>query len=150
MQNTDGADTVLVNRIDMIHVVLHLRDDTTEIRHEAAEHPGLVQTPECRLRIFPGRQHLDKQTVCLRIVANAVYRMQIPRNRPQCLRVDIQLCFLRGMEQTQNSSGFLADFAAAHGQPAALDIETVDRFLEQPQRRQPEPGFIYYIFLLYL
>ena len=93
------------------------------------------------MRIRPGRQHLDEQTVRFRVVANFIYRVQIPRNRPQGLRVDVELGFLGGMEQPQNFLGFLADFAAAHGQPAALDIESVDRFLEQPERRQPKFRF---------
>ncbi len=50
-QDADGADRVLVDRVGVIHVVLRLRHDTAEIRHEAAEHAGLVETPERRLRI---------------------------------------------------------------------------------------------------
>ena len=38
----DGADRVFVDRIMMVHVELHLRDDTAEIGHETAEHARFV------------------------------------------------------------------------------------------------------------
>ena len=45
-QDADGADGVLVDRVGVVHVVLRLRDDAAEIGHEAAEHAGLVETPQ--------------------------------------------------------------------------------------------------------
>ena len=41
-ENIDGADGVLVHRIDVVHVVLHLRRDAVEIRYEAAHNTGLA------------------------------------------------------------------------------------------------------------
>ena len=41
-QQADRADRMLVDRIMMVHVELHLRDDPAEVGNEAAEHAGLV------------------------------------------------------------------------------------------------------------
>ncbi len=41
-QEPNGLDGVLIDRIDMIHVVLGLPDDTAEIAKETAEHARLV------------------------------------------------------------------------------------------------------------
>ena len=68
---------MLVNGIDMIHVMLHLGDDTTEIRHKAPENAGLAQAAKSRFRVFFRCQHLDKQPVRFRIVADRVDDMQI-------------------------------------------------------------------------
>ena len=60
---------VLVDRVRVVHVVLHLRDDAAEVGHEAAEHAGLVEPPQRRLRIVARGQHLHEQAVGLGIVA---------------------------------------------------------------------------------
>ena len=51
-QQADRPDGVLVDRVHVIHVVLGLRHDAAEIRHEAAEHAGFVEASKRRLRIF--------------------------------------------------------------------------------------------------
>ena len=53
-QQADRADGVLVDRIMVVHVELHLRDDAAEIGHEAAEHAGLVHPAQHRLGIVLG------------------------------------------------------------------------------------------------
>ena len=50
-QQADGADQMLVHREVVIHVELHHRHDAAEIRHEAAEHAGLVHLAQHRFRI---------------------------------------------------------------------------------------------------
>jgi hypothetical protein len=45
-QHRNGADQVLVDRVVMVHVELHHRDDLAEFGNEAAENPGLVHPPE--------------------------------------------------------------------------------------------------------
>src|SRR3546814_17458421 len=47
---TDRADRMLVDRIMMVHVELHLRDDAPEVRNETAEHAGLVHPEQHRFR----------------------------------------------------------------------------------------------------
>ncbi len=70
-EDADRADRVLVDRVRVIHVVLRLRDDPAEVGNEAAEHAGLVETPQRRLRIMARRQHLHEQPIGFRIVAQS-------------------------------------------------------------------------------
>ena len=52
-----AAQQMLVHRVVVVHVELHHRDDAAEVRHEAAEHAGLVHPPQhhlgdrCEVRI---------------------------------------------------------------------------------------------------
>ena len=69
VQDADGEDGVLVDRIDMVHVVLHLRDDAAEIGDEAAEHAGLVHAPQGRLGILARGQDLHEEAVRLGVGA---------------------------------------------------------------------------------
>ena len=41
-QDANRPDGMLIDRIDMVHVVLHLRHDTAEIGDEAPEHAGFI------------------------------------------------------------------------------------------------------------
>ena len=50
-QQADGADGMLVDRVMMIHVELHLRDNAAEVRHEPAEDGGFVHPAQHRFRI---------------------------------------------------------------------------------------------------
>ena len=45
-EDADGADGVLVDGVRVVHVVLRLRDDATEVRDELAEDAGLVETAQ--------------------------------------------------------------------------------------------------------
>jgi hypothetical protein len=51
-QHPDRADQVLVDRVVVVHVELHHRHDLAELRHEAAEHAGLVHLAQDE---FPDR-----------------------------------------------------------------------------------------------
>ena len=50
-EDADRPDRVLVDRVRMVHVVLRLCDDPSEVGHEAAEHAGFVEAAQSRLRI---------------------------------------------------------------------------------------------------
>ena len=55
-EQPDRPDSVLVDRIMMVHVELHLRDDTPEVGNEAAEHARLVHPSQHQLgRIDAGK-----------------------------------------------------------------------------------------------
>ena len=41
-QDADRSYCVLIDRIDVVHVVLHLRHDTAEIGDEAPKHAGFI------------------------------------------------------------------------------------------------------------
>ena len=54
-QHADRADQMLIDRIVMIHVELHHRDDLAEFGNEAAEHARLVHAAQGRLGIARSR-----------------------------------------------------------------------------------------------
>ena len=56
----------------MVHVELRHADDAAELRHEAAQHAGLVHAPQRHLRIGVRRQQLDEDAVGLRVIAQLV------------------------------------------------------------------------------
>ncbi len=68
-EHADAAQQMLVDRVVMIHVELHHRDDAAEIRNEAAEHAGLVHAPQHDLGVLLRGQDLEEEPVGLRVVA---------------------------------------------------------------------------------
>ncbi|MCY1238641.1 hypothetical protein D9M72_513930 [compost metagenome] len=64
-EHVDGAQQVLVDRIVMIHVELHHRDDLAEIRNEAAEHARLVHAPEDQFRLAARSEDRQEEAVRL-------------------------------------------------------------------------------------
>ena len=69
-KQADRADRMLVDRIMVVHVELHLRDDPAEVGNEAAEHAGLVHPAQHRLGLVDAGQHFHEQRVGARIVAD--------------------------------------------------------------------------------
>ena len=59
----DGAQEMLVDRVMMIHVELHQRDDAAEFGDETAEHAGFVHQPQHDFRRVARRQNAEKQPV---------------------------------------------------------------------------------------
>ena len=68
--HADRSDGVLVHRIDVIHVVLHLRDHPAKIGNEPAEHPGFVQTAQGGFHIFAASEHFHEQPPGFRVGAH--------------------------------------------------------------------------------
>ena len=60
-QQPDRPDRMLVDRIMVVHVELHLRDDAAEVGNEAAEHAGLVHPAQHQLGRVDVGQHLHEQ-----------------------------------------------------------------------------------------
>ena len=71
-QHADGAQQVLVDRVVVVHVELHHRDDAAELGDEAAEHAGLVHAPQRRLGVALPSQQLEEDAVGLGVVAQLV------------------------------------------------------------------------------
>ena len=131
-QDADGADRVLVDGVGVVHVVLRLRDDPAEVGHEAAEHAGLVETPQGRLRIVARGQHRHEQAIGFRIVAQSVDQPDVLRDQPQRRGMDVELVLLRDMEQAQDRHRILLEGVGRRGgQPLAVEPEAVE--LARPQ-----------------
>ena len=65
----DGAQQMFVDRVVVVHVELHQRDDLAEIRHEAAKHAGLVHQAQHDLGRVARGQNVEKQAVGFRVRA---------------------------------------------------------------------------------
>src|SRR5262249_7858494 len=100
VQHTDGKERVLVDRVMVVHVVLHLRDDTPEIWDEATKYPSLVHPAQGGFGIFAGGENRDEQPVCLGILAEPIVnQLQRLTRCPQRARVDVEPVFLRDMKE---------------------------------------------------
>src|SRR6202021_3478636 len=88
--------------VDMVHVVLHLRDDAAEIGNEAAEKTSLVHPPQRGLGVLLRGQDFEEQPVGLGVLAQLrVGEAQRSCHRAQGVRMDVELLLLRDMEQAQ-------------------------------------------------
>ena len=48
-EQADRPDRMLIDRIVVVHVELHLRDDAAEVGNEAAEHAGFIHPAKYEL-----------------------------------------------------------------------------------------------------
>ena len=131
VQDADREQRMLVDGIDVIHVVLHLGDDAAEIGYETAEHAGLVHPAQCGLGIFFGREYLDEQPVGLRVVAQiGVDELQRLGDDSERVRMDVEPFLLRDMKEPDERDRIVAELAVArHVEPAGIDREPFDRLL---------------------
>ena len=70
---------MLIDRVVMIHVELHHRDDTTELGHEPAEYAGFVHAPAEILPDYPARSAATEKCwlasgLCLQIIVDQPQR----------------------------------------------------------------------------
>ncbi len=133
VQDPDGVDRMLVDRVHVVHVVLHLRHDAAEVRHEAAEDAGLVHAAERRLRVLPRRQDLHEEPVRLGIVPElAVDQLQRLGDEPQCVGVDVEIVLIGDIEEADQVDGIVLERGVGGDVEAlALHQEALDLLLEQ-------------------
>ena len=101
-EQADRPDRMLVDRIMMVHVELHLRDDAAEVGNEAAEHAGFVHPPQHGVGLVDVGQHLHEQGVGPRIVAHlAVDQRRVAGRRAHRRRMDFQPLARRQREELE-------------------------------------------------
>ena len=61
---------MFIDRVVMIHVELHHRDDPAEVGNEAAEHAGLVHHAQDDFGLAAGRQQFEKDGIGFGVVAD--------------------------------------------------------------------------------
>ena len=139
VDDADREDGVLVDGIDVIHVVLHLGHDASEIRHESPEHAGLVKPPKRDLGIVFGGQHLDEKTVRFRVVADRIDQPQAVGDGAQRLGVDVEPALLGQVKQPENIDRVVGE-AVVFGQrhPVAFQFEPFRRAVKHRQSGQRE------------
>ncbi len=130
MQDADGLHGVLVDRVDMVHIVLHLGDDAAEVGHEAAEHAGFVHMAERHLGILAGRQHVEEQAIGLGILPHFVVDpLQIARNQRQSARMDVEIVVERCGEQLDHLDRRRLEIGLLHDvQATVFDAEAIGLF----------------------
>ena len=69
-QEPDRLDGMLVDGIDMIHIVLGLPDDPAKVGHKAAKHAGFVHPREGNFRLIRRRHNIDEQAVRLGVLTD--------------------------------------------------------------------------------
>ncbi len=110
VQDADREERVLVDRVDVVHVVLHLRDDAAEIGNEAAEHAGLVHPAQRDFRILLRGQDFDEEAVGLGVVAQlASISFRDCVIEAQRMRMDVELVLLRDVEQPDERDRIVAE-----------------------------------------
>ena len=141
VQDADGADGVLVHRIDMVHVVLHLGDDAPEIGNETPEDAGLVQALERRFGILVRGQDLHEQAVGFGIGPQPpVDQFQALGDQAQRVGMDIEPVALGLVEQAQQLDGVLDErVVGLDRQAVAVDAEPFDAAPAKRQRGEAEP-----------
>ena len=139
-ENADREDGVLIDRVDVIHVVLHLRDDAAEIGDQAAQHAGLVHPPQRGLGIIARGKNLDEQAVGLGVRAQLrADALEVPGDQPQRPGVDVEAARIGDVEQPDHRRRIAREgVLGAHRQPPALDHEAVDLAAERTQARQAD------------
>ena len=129
VQDADREQRVLVDRVDVVHVVLHLRDDAAEIGHELAEHAGLVHPPQRDFRVLLRGQDFEEQAVGLGILAQfRIDQAQRLRHGAQRARVDVEIVMLRDVEQPdQRDRVLLEEILGRDRQPLAFERKAAER-----------------------
>ena len=139
VQDPDGEEGVLVDRVVVVHVVLHLSDDMPEIGDEAAEDAGLVHPPQCGFRILARGEDFEEQAVRLRIPAQPlVDQVRRLTGRPQRARMDVEPVLLRDMKEPQERHRvFREKIFSRYRQPLAVEHKAGER---PPPSTPTHPG----------
>ena len=127
MQDADRADGVLVDRVDVVEAVLHLRDDAAELWQKAAQHAGLVHPPQRVFRVLARGQNGHEQGVRRGRFAQIRPIRQIAGHHVQGLGVNVQLALLGHVEQAQHGQRVTLEQVRLGGRDlAGLDHHAVD------------------------
>ena len=138
-QQADCPDGMLVDRIMMVHVELHLRDDAAEIGNETAEHAGLIHPAQRGLGIVSTGQHLEEQRVRFRVAADVVDEFRVARGGAHRQRMDFEAVTVGQHEHLDQPAGFLGEeILVRQSQPTPVEHEAVELARSAAQHRQAE------------
>ena len=121
--DADAAQQVLVDRIVMIHVELHHRDDAAEGAHEMAKHAGFVHAPQHGLGVVGRGEDFEEEPVRLRIVAQlAVHQLERARGKMHRVGMEGEIVFLRELKDADQ----VDRIALEHVRIGDIDAVVVD------------------------
>ena len=136
-QQANGAQQMFICRVVMIHIELHHRHNTPEIRHKAAQHTGLVHAAQRAFGRASRCQYLQKQFIGPPV--GAQFRPDQgdrPRYFAQCVGVDIQPETVRKVKHADQINRIGAEtICPRHGQAATAKLEAMHLLLALKQRR---------------
>ena len=127
VQDADRAQGMLVNGIDVVHVILHLRHDPCPVGQELAEHAGIVHQRQRRFRRWVG-EYLEEDGIGLGIVTQLPPdHREVAGHGLQRLGMDLLLLALGHPEHAQHIDRLLSEMpGSGQAQPAAIDRKTID------------------------
>jgi len=119
---------MLINRVDVVGIILHLRNDPPEIRQEAAKNTAFIHPAQCLFRITGRRQYLHEQTAGLFIAAQlAIHQLEVLVDGLQRVRVDIQPVLFGNIEEADDIHRlFPQRRIILNRQPVTIQPETGD------------------------
>ena len=141
-EQPDSADRMFVDGIVMVHVKLHLRDDTAEIGNKAAEHPRLVHPAQHRFRIARGRQHIKEQRVGTRDPSHraCVDQFRVVARLAHRLRMNFEPIFVSERENLDQTYRVVAKETVGRQREApAIEDKAVELSRPATDRRQEAP-----------
>src|SRR5690606_10284506 len=100
-EHADGTQGVLVRGVDVVHVVLHLRDDTGEVGNETAEHFGLAHDPQNIFRIFWRTQDLHEDLDRIHVFAQGRDAPGVARDQAQGTQMKLESVIEGYLEHAQ-------------------------------------------------
>ena len=87
---------MLVHSVAVIHIELHHRHDSREIRDECAQEPQFIHPPQGAFGIALFQKQIKENAVRLFVAAHCcVNEVQIGRDHPHCIRVQKIACAQR-------------------------------------------------------
>ena len=149
IEDADGADGVLVDGIDVVHVVLHLGDDAAEIGQEASQDPGFVEPHEGHFRIGAGKD-FHELTVGVRVLAQfPVDQFQVLAHQAKGIGMNIDLVALGEAKQLQHfHRRFFEGVLVLDAQTVAVEDEILDLAPPKAEARKAEPGVAFFLLFL--
>ena len=120
---------MLVHRVVVVHVELHHGDDAAEVGNETPEHASFVHAPQRRLRVLGGAEHLEKDAVGFRVVAQLVVdEAQGPAQQSYRVGMEEGIRLLRPGKEADEVDGIaLEDVGVGYVEPAIVDAEIAGR-----------------------
>ena len=139
-EQADSTYRMLIDRIVVIHVELHLRDDSTEVGNETAEHTCLVHPAKDKLGRGDAGQDLEEQSVGTRVPPDIlVYELRIARRNPPGGRMDLQRLTRGKCVKLKQAARILDEIIVARDrQPPAIEDESGQALGPPPDGRQSE------------
>ncbi len=122
VDDVDGAQRMLIDRIGMVHVELGLGDDAAEFGDVAAEQAGFRHQAQRLVRVLAAHQDVEEQPGRVRIAAQLRrHQVQVAGDRREGVRMQVELHAVGHLEQLQHGDRRLGEDVRAGDRQATAD-----------------------------